>query len=131
MNYKAEKFLTVAKDNRICQTAYSPGKENDLNTYQHQLLLIVIARMQKDDKNFKVEGTASNGCTATASKELKIWPLPNVKIDSIYKLGCPDKGTDVKLFAKGAKDLVWESDIYNEAIDDMSHDSLIANIKEK
>ena len=54
-----------------------------------------------------------------------------VKIDSIYKLGCPDKGTDVKLFAKGAKDLVWESDIYNEAIDDMSHDSLIANITEK
>lgn len=83
------------------------------------------------NKNFKVEGTASNGCTATASKELKIWPLPNVKIDSIYKLGCPDKGTDVKLFAKGAKDLVWESDIYNEAIDDMSHDSLIANITEK
>jgi plasmid replication initiation protein len=55
MNYKAEKFLTVAKDNHICQTAYSPGKENDLNTYQHQLLLIVIARVQKDDKNFKVE----------------------------------------------------------------------------
>lgn len=55
MNYKSEKFLTVAKDNCLCQTAYAKDKDNNLNTYQHQLLLIAIARLQKDDKTFKVE----------------------------------------------------------------------------
>ncbi len=55
MNYKAEKYLIVAKDNCICQTAYAPDKENDLNTYQHQLLLVPIARIKQEDKEFKTE----------------------------------------------------------------------------
>ena len=55
MNYNVEKYLTVAKDNCICQTAYAKDKANVLNTYQHQVLLVTIARVQKDDKNFKVE----------------------------------------------------------------------------
>ena len=55
MNYKFEKFLTVAKDNRICQTAYARDKENELNTYQHHLLLVPIARIKEEDKEFKTE----------------------------------------------------------------------------
>ena len=55
MSYNVEKYLTVAKDNCLCQTAYAQGKENDLNTYQHQLLLITVARIKKEDEELKTE----------------------------------------------------------------------------
>lgn len=55
MNESSEKYLTVAQDNRICQTAYTKNKENDLTTYQKQLILVAIARVQKEDTEFKIE----------------------------------------------------------------------------
>lgn len=50
-----EKYLTVAQDNRICQTACAEEKENDLATYQKQLIFVAIARVQKEDTEFKIE----------------------------------------------------------------------------
>ena len=55
MNGSSEKYLTVAQDNRICQTAYVEEKENDLATYQKQLIFMAIARVQKEDTEFKIE----------------------------------------------------------------------------
>jgi plasmid replication initiation protein len=55
MNGSSEKYLTVTQDNRICQTAYAEEKENDLATYQKQLIFMAIARVQKEDTEFKIE----------------------------------------------------------------------------
>ncbi len=55
MDFSIEKYLTVAQDNCICQTAYSKNKEKDLTIYQKQLMFLTIARVQKETQTFKIE----------------------------------------------------------------------------
>jgi hypothetical protein len=40
MDFTSEKYLTVAQDNCICQTAYAKNKEKDLTIYQKQLISV-------------------------------------------------------------------------------------------
>ena len=55
MEMEIDKYLTVAQDNRISQTAYAKNKEDDLTIYQKSLVLLAIARVKKDDQKFKIE----------------------------------------------------------------------------
>ena len=55
MDFTSEKYLTVAQDNCICQTAYAKNKEKDLTIYQKQLIFLTIGRVQKGDQKFKIE----------------------------------------------------------------------------
>ena len=55
MDFSVEKYLTVAQDNCICQTAYAKNKEKDLTIYQKQLMFLTIARVQKETQTFKIE----------------------------------------------------------------------------
>ena len=51
MNIENEKFQIVAQDNRICQIAYAENASHELNICQKRLILLMISRINKNDKD--------------------------------------------------------------------------------
>ena len=70
MNIENEKFQIVAQDNRICQIAYAKNASHELNICQKRLILLMISRINKNDKDFKIE-------SISFKQFLQIMKIPN------------------------------------------------------
>ena len=55
MESTIDKYLTVAQDNRITQTAHAKNEGQELTTYQKKLILLTIGHIKKDESEFKIE----------------------------------------------------------------------------
>ena len=55
MESTIDKYLTVAQDNRITQTAHAKNEGQELTTYQKKLILFTIGHIKKDESEFKIE----------------------------------------------------------------------------
>jgi len=64
-------------------------------------------------KSYTVIGTDVNGCTATASKNIQVLPLPNVWVSMVPDETIVCANTNVVLSANGAVSYTWDNGVVN------------------
>lgn len=64
-------------------------------------------------RTYTVIGTDANGCTATASKNIQVLPLPNVWVSMVPDESTVCANTNVVLSGNGAVSYTWDNNVVN------------------
>jgi len=125
--------LYVSDDIEVCKnslfTLWATGA--DFYEWSTGDSTAIITYPATESATYYVRGRNVNGCTATGKADVKMLPLPNIKITQEDMFGCPETQDTVILSASGAVKYQWSSIPYNWNVNEKTGERIRFEIEEE